>query len=608
MFINSDKERQYRKEKKNKDRFTVTIIGVLVYSVALIAVMVGSYIGVKVIFRNHDDTVAEAEALPAEETEDVEATATPTPTPTPEPDTYEDEITDHEMSPEELTDPESGIVDYSITRFKPGKRNKNLKWKDSVFSRIENVNDSASAPVNAYDYKRVSADLKDNRTTEYKVFTNPQSGAVEKVTEVENCGDILNVFNYYYDNGNINYICSYRTYVDKPVNLSSPEIESRYYFRNDCLVRYIYCEDGKATEYALADIDDYSKGTVEQYDYLEKDMINRAYIVYNVAPSIKETELLYGYVMDEFSMPMEDAKIVIKSEKDDRIVAETNTDGDGFYKVSIDCTDDETFSAHASKETLNEVGVYGITAKSGSGKYSVEPVYMGYTNNTVTYPAQFVVRDATDSNKPLSGAGIMIRRGINNRTGEVMQTGELDNNGTASIALTSGSYTAEITKGGYETLFLTVIIRLDHQYAVGFAVPDVENDTYRIAVSWESAPLDLNSMAVSSNRARILRSPADSLGLTTAECVTIDNAGEDEYRFFVTDFGSITSGDMMSYNMTGSGACVDVYGSGGLIGKYHVPVANSGVVWEAFEIRNKTVLPVNSYYYSVDDDDLWKTK
>lgn len=606
MFINSDKEKEYRKGKKNKDRITVTIIGVFVYSVVLVAVMVGSYIGVKAIFKNHDRKIALLEEQQAEsnveqpEEEEPEESA-----PAPEP---ADDYGDHEMSREELSDIDTAVVDYSVIRFVPGKRDKGLKWKDSVFSRIENVRDGASAPVNTYDYKRVTANIKDNRTTEYKVYTNPQTGAVEKITEAEDCGDMLNIVNYYYDNGNINYISEYKTYVDKPVNPSSSDIESRYYFRNDCLVRYIYCENDNATEYALADIDTYSKGTVEQYDYLEEEMINRAYIVYNVAPALKETEILYGYVVDEFSMPMEDAKITVKSEKDDGIVAETYTDGDGYYKLSVDCTDDETYCAYASKDTLDEVGVFGITARPGSGKYAVEPFYLGYTNNGTEYPAQFVIRDATDPNKPLSGAGIMIRKGFNNRTGVVVQTGELDDNGTAAILLRSGSYTAEITKGGYETLYLSVVIRLDHQYAIGFAMPDVEPDTYRIAVSWESAPLDLNSMAISSNRERVIKSPVDSLGLTTAETVTVDNAGEDDYRFYVTDFGSITSGNLMSNNMAGSNACVDVYSGEGLIGKYHVPVASLGVVWEAFEIHNKTLLPVNAYYYSVEDEDLWKVK
>ncbi len=598
-------ERQHRKEKRNRDRFSVTIIGVVIYSVVLIAVMVASYVGVKAIFRSYDrKTAIVSDQEPAQE----QTTAEVTPVPEPDEEITEDVVLDHEVSSEELCDPETGEVDYSVIRFKPGKRNTKLKWKDDVFSRIENVKDPANAPVNTFGYKRVSVKIPDNKSSEYKVYTNPDTGAVEKITEIMNCGENLDVLDYYYNNGNINYISEYKTYTDKPIDISSAQIESRFYFRNDTLVRYIYCNDGNATEYSVANIDSYSSGTVEQYDYLEKDMINRAYIVYNLAPSIKETELLYGYVMDEFSMPMEDARITVKSENDDRVVAETTTDGDGLYKISIDSTDEETFCVLADKDTLNEVGVYGITAKSGAGRYAVEPIYMQYVNNQTTYPVQFVVRDAIDPNKPLAGAGMMIRRGLGNRTGEVMQTGALDDNGTASVALCAGSYTAEISSGGYETLFLSVIVRLDHQFAIGFALPDVEEDTYRAVVSWETAPLDLKALAISSNQGRVLRSPVDSLGLTTAETVSIENAGTDDYRFYVTDFGSITSGDMMSYNMTGSCAYVDVYDSNGLISKFHVPVASAGVVWEAFEIHNKTLLPVNSYFYALENDTLWKTK
>ncbi len=607
MSNKEDAEKKIEKGKKKRDRFTVTIIGVVIYSVVLIAVMVISYAGVKAIFKRYDAKVEEAKIADAKEIVEDEDT-TPIVASEPEEETKDEEITDHEVSADELMDEETGIVDYSVTHFKPGKRDKSLKWKDTVFSRIENVKDPAEALVNTYDLRRVSVRLPDNNSSEYKVYTDPQTELVEKITEVKNCGDNLEILDYYYDNGNINYVAEYKTFVDKPVNISSAEIESRFYFANDCLVRYIYCKDGEATEYNVSSIDKYSSGTISQFDYLEQDMINRAYIVLNVAPSIKETQTLYGYVMDEFSMPMEDAKIVVRSESDDTVVAETVTDGDGMYKISIDCTDDETFCVVADKETLEETAVYGISAKFGSGKYAVDPMYMQYTNNMGTYPAQFVVRDATDPNKSLAGAGMMIRRGLNNRTGEVMQTGELDDNGTAIVALTAGCYTAEISKGGYETLFLSFVIRQDHQFAVGFAVPDVGEDTYMTVVSWEAAPLDLNSMAVSSDRGRVLRSSVDSLGLTTAEAVTIDHAGDDDYRFYVTDFGSITSGDMMSYNMTGSCAYVDVYNSDGMIGKFHVPVASAGVVWEAFEIHNNKILPVNSYYYAVEDDSLWKTK
>ena len=597
-------EKLLRQDKKKRDRFSVTIIGVVIYSVCLIGVMVASYIGVKAVLKNYDNRIA----AEAEETAVKEDPATNEETPAPTPEAEEEVARDHTMSEDDLKKAQSDEVDYSKELFRPAKRNKSLKWKDSVFSRIENVKDSANAPVNTFDYKRVSVRLTGNESSEYKVYTNPENDLVEKITEIRDCGGNLEVLNYYYDDGSINYVAQYKTYVDKPVNLSSATIESRYYFRNDTLVRYIYCKDGSATQYDVASIDTYSKGTVEQYDYLEKDMINRAYIVYNVAPSLPETELLYGYVMDEFSMPMEDAKITVKKGSDDSVVAETVTDGDGHYKVAVDCTDEDTYIVTATKDTLREVGVYNIAAPHGSGKYAVETIYMGYESNPAPYAVQFVVRDATDPNKPLSGAGIMIRNGLYNRSGEVIQTGELDDGGTASVALPSGSYTAEISKGGYETLFLSVIVRNDHQFAVGFSMPDVTEDTYRIAVSWESAPLDLCAKVISSNQARVIGSSVDSLGLTTAESVEIDNAGTDDYSFFLTDFGSITSGDMMSYNMTGSCACVDVYNSDGMIGSFHVPVASAGVVWEAFEIRDNVLLPVNSYYYSVEDDSLWKTK
>ena len=604
------KDKKSKKGIKGRHHFSVSIIGVIIYSVLLISVMVASYLGVKLIFKEYDSKVAAAQAMEAAEPKSVqtkEITPTPTPSSKPKKESVPDQTFDHKKNPEEITDPETGIVDYSKIVFKPGKRDKSLKWKDSVFSRIENVKEPSDAAVNTYQLKRVSVQLPENKSSEYKIYTNPENKEIEKITEIEDCGEIHKILDYYYDEGNINYVDEYRAYIDSPVDITSMDIESRYYFRNDCLVRYIYCKDREATEYNIADIDTYSKGTVDQYDYLESDMINRAYIVYNVAPSIEETEVLYGYVMDEFSMPLEDARVVVRKESDDSVVAESATDGDGYYKIIIDCSEDEKYSVSAKKDTLNEETVFGITAYPGSGKYAVEPIYMGYENNTATYASQFVVRDATDPNTPLAGAGVMIRRGLNNRSGEVMQTGELDDNGTANIALASGSYTAEITKGGYETLFMSVIIRPDHQFAVGFGMPDVGEDTYRMVVSWESAPLDLNAMAISSNRQKVIKSPDDSLGLTTAETVTVE-AGSDDYRFYVTDFGSITSADVMSYNMTGSCAYVDVYNADGLVANFHVPVASAGVVWEVFEIHDNIILPVNSYYYAVDDDDLWKTK
>lgn len=604
------RERIRRREKKNRDKFTMTIIGVIVYSVVLVMVMVGAYIGVKVILKNYDKKVqaamAEQEEAISEKSEEA-PTATPTPKPTPEPE--EETVPDeHEVELTEIFDEEKEIVDYSKELYKPGKRDKSLKWKDSVFSKIEDIKNPSQAPVNSFVYKRLTVPLADNRSADYKIYTNPETSSIEKITEVMDCGDNREVLDYYFDLGNINYVARYRTFVDKPISISSADIESRYYFKNDCLVRYIFCSEGKATEYSLTDLDTYSQGTIDQYDFLESEMINRAYIVYNVSKNIKESEQLYGYVMDEYQTPLEEAEIVVKRESDGTVVSRTTTDGDGFYKLTVECKSDDTYSVTANKDNLNGLTVYNIPARFGSGKYAVDPMYLSYVDSGAVYNVQIVVRDATDSNKALSGANIALRRGINDKTGEIIASGSLDDTGCANVPMYAGCYTAEVSKGGYETLYFTVNVRVDHQTAVGFMMPDVAEDTVKAVLSWEKTPLDLDIKAISSNGATTIKSSVDSIGATTAEVVSIENIGSDDYRIYVTDYTSIVAQDALSYNMTSSNAVVEIYTAEGMVARLHVPVANCGVIWEAAQVHNMKVLPVNSYFYAIENLPIWTSK
>ena len=611
------KERIKRREKKNRDRFSITIVGVIVYSVILIVVMVASYMGVKAILKNYDKKLAESssneEVLDdenADASEEIYEEVLAEEIVADEADAEEEETIpdEHEVEISEIFDPELEIVDYSKKLYKPEKRDTSLKWKDTVFSRIENIKNPSEALVNSYEYKRMTVPLENNLTADYKIYTNPETDNIEKITEIRDCGGNLEVLDYYFDYGNINYVAQYRTVVDKPVSISSSDIESRYYFNKDCLVRYIYCTEGKATEYSLADMTSYSSGTIEQYDYLESEMINRAYIVYNVSKSLNITQEIYGYVLDEYSSPIEDASIVVKRESDGVIVAKTNTDGDGFYKAVVESISGDTYSVSAEKDTLNGLSVYNIPAKYGAHKYAVDTMYLSYKDSGTAYNVQILVRDALDSSKALSGATITLRRGINDRTGEVIATGTLDETGSALVPMYAGCYTAEITKGGYETLYTTINVRLDHQSAVAFAMPDVPEDSIRAVLSWEKSPLDLDIKAISSNGATVIKSGTDSIGATVAECISIDNIGTDDYRFYVSDYGSIIVGDALAYNLAKSNAVVEIYTSEGQMARLEVPVASCGVLWEAAEIHNKEVLPVNSYFYAIENNTLWTSK
>ena len=602
-----------RKEKKNKDRFSITIVGVLVYSILLISVMAGTYVGVKSLFK-HQQTESAITTIEEEKTveEDITETEEVPSYGDEEQGDGEDEETvynDHTATLSDIMDQDTGLVDYEKILFKPEKRDASLTWKDTIFSKVENVNSPKDAAVNTFNLKRVFAELKNHDQAEYSVFTNPDTENVDKITEIVDCGGNYQIFDYYYDHGNINYIAQYDMSIIKPVSLTSADIESRFYFNKDVMVRYIYCGDGKAIEYTVQDIDAYSQGTVEQFDYLEKDMLNRAYIVLNLAKSLDEVEIIDGYIMDEFLVPLDDVEVTIYSDSDEKEIANGRTDGDGYYRLSVKTSDDTfTLKANADREVFDGVNAYGITAASGSVRYSVDPIYLSYKTNGAFYNVQILVRDAYDSSKGLSGGKIKLRRGISNTEGEVIAVGDLDDTGAILVPMTAGCYTAEVSKGGYETVYFPVNVRVDHQSAIGFAVPDVPQGSYKAVLTWETSPLDLDFKAISSCGMNIYKPSADSLGAIMAEVITIDEVGSDDYKFYVNDYGSISTGDALSYNMTGSKAMVTVYGSEGYIASYHVPVASAGIVWEPFEIFNNKLLPINNYFYSIEDELLWKSK
>lgn len=595
------------RKKRKKDQFSVTIIGVVIYSILLIFVMAGSYMGIKSIIKNHEskleaqEEVEEEEAPIKEVIEEIEE-------PVEEIVESDDELNEHMIDLSSVCDSNTRYIDYNESFFTPTKRDSSLEWQDSVFSRIENTEHPQESLVNTYDYKRLYGYLLDGTKIVFNVYTNPETELIEKIKTVSYKGDCVEVITYYYNLGNINYIAHYSKRIDSPINIASTEIESRYYFTKDSMVKYVYCAGDIATEYIVSDIDTYSEGTVEQYNYLENHMLNYAYINYNIAKVLPETETISGYVLDEFNQPLNNAKITLVRDSDSALAVETNTNADGYYSFEIDVNNDSEFTMTVSADTLRDVKIYHITAVSGSGDYFAEPVYMSYEANGQEYNLQILVRDATDMNKALPMADIKFRNGINNTDGEVISSGVLNEAGAIIVPIRAGCYTAEVSLGGYENAFFTAIVKQDHQAILGYAVPDLGEETFATILSWDVTPLDLDARVISSNAGKVVRGAIDSIGSTTPEVIYIENAGTDEYEYFVSDYTSCTVGDVLSYNMSSSNANVTVYNSEGFVTSVHVPLAHGGVIWDAFKIRNKKVIPINHYYYNYEENSYWTNK
>ena len=271
-------------KKRKRDQFSVTIVGIVIYSILLIGIVAGTYLGIKTFYTNHLKKIEAAVTETEEEIEnrhkaEAEAAISEKEAEAEEP---AEETVEPEQLPERLLDVTSVInrdtmeIDYSQIVATPEKRNPKYAWNEAIFAKLEDVRNPADSPVNTYDFSRKYAVVDGDKKLEFMIYTNPETEKAEKITTKEYCGDDVEVLNYYYDNGNINYVSQYRQTVDIPINPSTKNVQGRYYFSGDTMVKYVFCEDDKATEYRVADMDQYSEGTVSQYDYLEADILNKA--------------------------------------------------------------------------------------------------------------------------------------------------------------------------------------------------------------------------------------------------------------------------------------------------------------------------------------------
>ena len=601
--------------KRSRDQFFVVLAGIVGYSLILIAIVIGTFFGVRNAFEKKDEEVARAvEQAGAAESADIEEEAAPA----------EMEITEGSGETGAVSDEETvytehdadidkymtgdGKLDYSNILFKPAARNTSLKWSDTVFSKIENVKEPSKAAVNTYRMQRKKAVLADDRQQEFCIYTDPETSEIEKITTVEYSDDKLDIIDYYYDKGNINYAAQRSAMIDYPVDISSGRITSRYYFKNDTMVKYSYCEDNKATVFNAASLGDYSEGTVGQYEYLEGDIINRAYITYNAAKTLNEEQHIEGYILDEYDQALADVEIKLYNDDDMTEVARTTTDGDGHYELNIAVNDERGYFLSAWKNEFDEVRIYGITAKTGSGTYFVPTPRLTYAADGAEYNEQVVVRDSLDNNEPVSEASIRLRAGLNCREGDVIASSVLDGTGAAMFTLQAGNYTAEVSKGGYENSFFNVIITMGRPATIGYAVKDLSEDKMQIILAWDITPLDLDGRLISSGGAEVLRGTVDSVGALITETIDLTKDENNSYRYYVSDYSDCTGGDANSGNMTASGARIYIYNNEGLTASYNVPTAHLGVVWEAFNIRGNTVIPVNHYYNVIEPDSYWTNK
>lgn len=585
-----EKRREEAKEKRHKDQMSVTIFGIVIYSIVLIGIVVLSYVGFKTAINSYKERQAiqlEEERL-AKEAE-------------------EKAIKEEERRKAE--EEKAALEKQKAEALEKEKEKEENKFKDTVFSVIENISDPGNALVNSFDFSRKSLDDESGALMDYEVYTNPETKEIAKVTTRENCGDLFEITDYYFDNKQINYIAQYRADTDVPVDISSDKIESRFYFGNDKMLKYIYCESGKATEYSADDFKIYSEGTIEQYKYMENMMLENSKTVLKNATEIKESVKISGYVQDELNCVAPGDVLVQLVDSSDRIVGETYANGDGYYEFFIAPKDDTEYSINVKgREDLVETSVYGIKPSIGAKSITVDTVYLAYSTYDTVYATTIFVKDADDSNVALSGADVKFRYGINNRDGEPCLVGMLGDAGEIMPTLRSGCYTVEISKEGYETCYTTFVVKADHTAMLAYSVKQLKEGDIKCVLSYETTPLDIDVKAFDTFGRTVYKSANDSVGITAAETILVSDVDSGTYSFFVSDYTDIVGNDMMTYRLSESFAKMYVYDSEGLKEVFSVPAAHAGIVWRPFEIRNHKIITINDYYAYITEESVFRGK
>jgi len=183
------------------------------------------------------------------------------------------------------------------------------------------------------------------------------------------------------------------------------------------------------------------------------------------------------------------------------------------------------------------------------------------------------------------------------------------------FGLPAGNYTVVLSKKDYITTSFNVVVVAGENTEFNGSISPVTNESdYRIVLSWGEEPYDLDSHYV----AKITDGDIEHIyfSVMAGESANLDIDDTSSYgpeTVYISGIECLDGGfyysvhnysnrdDSMSYELSNSGATVQLYRGAALIATYYVPSGQEGTVWNVFHIsQGGKVIPVNSITYESD--------
>ena len=533
-------------------------------------------------------------------------------------------------------------IDIYKKNKKPNARNYKADWNAGIFYTLEDINTKSSKDGQLKKYKLVRKELinkKNGNRIEYEVYKHPNTGKMHKITSIEHRKNDLEITDYYYDDkGKPNFVYQRKDSIYTPVYASFEFTGDRYFFNNDSLIKWRFVKKANDVE-EISLKTDKNRKDVKQYSYLdinkkkqkaydkkEVRMLNAAYNTYNAMLKKSKKSIVKGYIVDAKRNPV--ANATVEFVHSDKVIGTVKTNANGYYTTGIlPVKDGYTIRVSADGYQTTE-GAKAVIDKSGtviridvislvavseaSHKVSINV----YDGETVKYVKKKAVKTA------LSGAEVIARKGLNNKTGEQVTTGTTDADGNLVIELVSGVYTLEIRLNGYVVGYKTVVVDEDKNVSVALAKP-VTDKQMKVVLSWEGEQ-DLDSYLFTPYRAKKgnmayiggsakkdkhgNRLYLDGKNGNNVEIINIANIKNGYYKYYVSDYTNSIQKNYTAKDMAGLNIRVEVYDKNGLAAVYIIPYNPNGVIWEVFEIKNGKVVPLQNTYKNVKGKKWWIEK
>ena len=533
-------------------------------------------------------------------------------------------------------------IDIYKKNKEPNARNYKADWNEKIFYTLEDINTKSSKDGQIKKYKLVRKELinkKNGNRIEYEVYKHPKTGKMHKITSIEHRKNDLEITDYYYDDkGKPNFVYQRKDSIYTPVYASFEFTGDRYFFNNDSLIKWRWVKKANDVEEITLKVDKgrkdvkqhgfstVSKAKKKAYDKKEVRMLNAAYNTYNAMLKKSKKSIAKGYIVDSKRNPV--ANATVEFLHSDKVIGTVKTNANGYYTTGIlPVKDGYTIRVSADGYQTTE-GAKAVIDKSGaviridvislvavseaSHKVSINV----YDGETVKYVKKKAVKTA------LSGAEVIARKGLNNKTGEQVTTGTTDADGNLVIELVSGVYTLEIRLNGYVVGYKTVVVDEDKNVSVALAKP-VTDKQMKVVLSWEGEQ-DLDSYLFTPYRAKKgnmayiggsysedkhgNRLYLDGKNGNNVEIINIANIKNGYYKYYVSDYTNSLKKNYSAKDMAGLNIRVEVYDKNGLVAVYIIPYNPNGVIWEVFEIKNGKVVPLQNTYKNVKGKKWWIEK